>query len=62
MPEDSKFEPNRIRLKEYIRRFAAQGRNAFEGRQQLSLGKLTALEWNNLMYKHLDHHLRQFGV
>ena len=62
MPADSEFEPNRIRLKEYVRRFADQSRSAFEGRHQISLGKLTALEWNNLMYKHLDHHLRQFGV
>ena len=62
MPADSEFEPNRIRLKEYVRRFADQGRSAFEGRHQISLGNLTALEWNNLMYKHLDHHLRQFGV
>jgi len=26
------------------------------------LGKLTAVEWSNMLYKHLDHHLRQFGV
>ena len=25
-------------------------------------GKLTPKEWSSLMYKHLDHHLRQFGV
>ena len=25
-------------------------------------GKLTTAEWNNLQWKHLDHHLRQFGV
>ncbi|MBU3699066.1 MAG: DUF1569 domain-containing protein [Candidatus Kapabacteria bacterium] len=61
MPADSEFEPNRDRLKAYIRRFADQGRASFEGRNQLSLGKLSATEWNNLMYKHLDHHLRQFG-
>ena len=24
-------------------------------------GKLTVDEWNTLQYKHLDHHLRQFG-
>ncbi len=62
MPADSEYEPNRDRLKTYIRRFADEGRHSFEGRYQLSLGKLTALEWNNLLYKHLNHHLRQFGV
>ena len=25
-------------------------------------GRLTPEEWAVLMYKHLDHHLRQFGV
>jgi hypothetical protein len=28
----------------------------------LSLGSLSATEWNNLLYKHIDHHLAQFGV
>lgn len=23
---------------------------------------LTKEEWNNMFYKHLDHHLTQFGV
>lgn len=25
-------------------------------------GKMNAEEWNNLQWKHVDHHLRQFGV
>ncbi len=25
-------------------------------------GKLTPTEWSSLMYKHLDHHFKQFGV
>ena len=25
-------------------------------------GKMSATDWGHLMYKHLDHHLRQFGV
>jgi hypothetical protein len=25
-------------------------------------GKMSPDEWDNLMWKHLDHHLRQFGV
>ncbi len=25
-------------------------------------GKLSTEDWNNLQWKHLDHHLRQFGV
>jgi len=25
------------------------------------LGRLSGEEWGIMMYKHLDHHLRQFG-
>jgi hypothetical protein len=25
-------------------------------------GPMTQQEWETLMWKHLDHHLRQFGV
>jgi hypothetical protein len=25
-------------------------------------GKMTADQWGRSMWKHLDHHLRQFGV
>lgn len=34
----------------------------FEGKPHAFLGNLTATEWSNMLYKHLDHHLRQFGV
>ena len=30
--------------------------------KEISLGKLTKTEWENLFYKHLNHHLTQFGV
>jgi hypothetical protein len=45
-----------------IHELAALGRNAFEGREQITLGALSSREWNNLLYKHIDHHLRQFGA
>lgn len=56
------FHAERERLVEYLRRVAADGRAAFEGRESLSFGPLTVAEWNVLFAKHLDHHLRQFGV
>lgn len=34
----------------------------FEGKENPSMGKLTAIEWNNMFYKHTDHHFKQFGV
>ena len=34
----------------------------FNGKESHSFGILTVTEWNNSFYKHLDHHLNQFGV
>lgn len=56
------FDTERERLRGYLRRVQQEGVRAFEGRESLSFGPLTAAEWNVLFSKHLDHHLRQFGV
>jgi hypothetical protein len=34
----------------------------FEGKESNSFGALNSTEWNNMLFKHLDHHLNQFGV
>ena len=34
----------------------------FDNRESHSFGKLSKTEWSNMFYKHLDHHLTQFGV
>ncbi|MBM4177753.1 MAG: DUF1569 domain-containing protein [Ignavibacteria bacterium] len=62
MPADIAFEENKQRLLKLVHDISDMGRDAFEGREQLTLGRLSAQEWNNLLYKHIDHHLRQFGV
>lgn len=56
------FEKEKQRLIQYVRKPLELGEAHFENKYQISLGNLTALEWNNLLWKHLDHHLRQFGV
>jgi hypothetical protein len=56
------FDVEQRRLRSYVERVYADGSAAFDGRPQVSLGPLTAQEWSTLLYKHLDHHLRQFGV
>jgi hypothetical protein len=56
------FQRERERLVDYVRRVSELGAEYFDGRPSPSFGTLTAGEWNNLLYKHLDHHLRQFGV
>jgi hypothetical protein len=60
---DSKnFETEKKRLIDFITKTQQLGEQEFEGKESHSFGKLTAKEWNNLFYKHVDHHLRQFGV
>jgi len=50
------------RLISLIRRFAQGGPSAITREPHPFFGKMTTQEWDTLMWKHLDHHLRQFGV
>jgi hypothetical protein len=50
------------RLIAFIQQTQALGEVHFDGKESHSFGRLKAIEWNNMFYKHLDHHLRQFGV
>jgi hypothetical protein len=50
------------RLLGLIDRFAAAGPAGCTKHPHSFFGRLTPDEWAILMYKHLDHHLRQFGV
>jgi hypothetical protein len=56
------FSKVRDRLKELIQTIQEMGAEQLSNTPSLSLGKLSAIEWNNLLYKHIDHHLAQFGV
>jgi hypothetical protein len=52
----------RERLLGLIDKFAAGGAAGCTKNPHSFFGKMTPEEWAILMYKHLDHHLRQFGV
>lgn len=56
------FDAEKAKLIAYLRRVAGEGRATFDGRESHSFGPLSADEWSTLFYKHLDHHLTQFGV
>ncbi|MHA8101415.1 DUF1569 domain-containing protein [Aquirufa nivalisilvae] len=56
------FEKEKTRLKNYIQDIEKMGAENLCQRPSLSLGILNEIEWNNMLYKHLDHHLKQFGV
>lgn len=60
--EEKIFETEKKRLIDFLNKTQQLGEQEFEGKESRSFGNLTAKEWNNLFYKHLDHHLRQFGV
>jgi hypothetical protein len=52
----------RVRLLGLIDRFATAGPAGCTKNAHSFFGKMTPEEWAILTYKHLDHHLRQFGV
>lgn len=60
--DDKNFEAEKQRLIAYIQKTQALGEAHFEGKESHSFGALNKTEWNNLFYKHLNHHLTQFGV
>ena len=62
MADDKDFEKEKKRLLNYINKCQQLGADGLVKQKHQALGMLKALEWNNLLYKHLDHHLRQFGV
>jgi hypothetical protein len=56
------FEKEKTCLVEYINRTQQLGESHFYEKESHSFGVLNKNEWNNMFYKHLDHHLRQFGA
>jgi hypothetical protein len=56
------FETEKQKLKETLQRFHDGGPEALTKDPHPFFGKLTTEEWSTSMYKHLDHHLRQFGA
>jgi hypothetical protein len=60
--EERNLEVERERLCEMIDRFAAAGAAGCTSHPHSFFGRMTPEEWATLMYKHLDHHLRQFGA
>ncbi|MEN9700113.1 MAG: hypothetical protein RLZZ301_1311 [Bacteroidota bacterium] len=60
--QDFNFEEEQQKLKNYIQRIQEMGPDRLASIPSLSLKKLTASEWNNFLFKHIDHHLKQFGV
>ncbi len=52
----------RAKLSQLIDKFSAGGRSGCTKHPHPFFGTMTPEQWAILMYKHLDHHLRQFGA
>jgi hypothetical protein len=59
-PED--FAQQQNLLIAYVQRWVDEGPTAITTDMHPFFGKITSEQWDGLMSKHLDHHLRQFGV
>ena len=60
--DERDLNKEREQLQALISRFASAGPQGCTKGAHSFFGKLTPDEWAILAYKHLDHHLRQFGV
>lgn len=56
------FEEEKNKLLALVKRFVEKGHGVISNETHPFFGKLTVVEWDTLQWKHLDHHLRQFGV
>ena len=59
---DVLFDEEKKKLIALVQRFYQSGPQGLTKEDHPFFGKLTTEEWDKLQYKHLDHHLRQFGV
>lgn len=60
--EEPEFNATRVRLSGLITEFHTMGESGLDGNVHGFFGKLTGKQWGETQYKHVDHHLRQFGV
>ena len=56
------FEQEKVRLIAAVNDVYAMGEAGIKSDVHPFFGKMTQKEWGILTYKHLDHHLRQFGA
>jgi hypothetical protein len=59
---EREFTSEQSRLVDFIRKTQELGATHFDQKESHSFGRMNSREWNNMFYKHLNHHLTQFGV
>ena len=60
--DQREFAREQERLKQCVREFHEGGESGCTTHPHPFFGPITPLEWSTGMYKHVDHHLQQFGV
>ena len=56
------FNSEREKLKTKIEQISQSKENFEPNKEHPYFGTFTAQQWGQMQYKHLDHHLKQFGV
>lgn len=56
------FTTEKQRLNDYLQLLLTLGAQGFDQREHPSFGAMSTTEWNNTLYKHIDHHFTQFGI
>lgn len=60
--DSREFEIEKRKLITLVNRFFVSGNQGITKKDHPFFGKMTPQEWDTIQWKHLDHHLRQFGV
>ena len=60
--DDINFEEEKTKLKQQVSEFSQGGSSRCTTHPHPFFGKFTPEQWAIFQWKHLDHHLRQFGV
>lgn len=60
--DEKNFDAERQRLTRLVNTFCESGPEKASAQTHSFLGRLRGEEWGVMMYKHIDHHLRQFGA
>ena len=60
--DERDFEKEKAEMLSIVKAFHEKGAVGIGDKVHPMFGKMTADQWGRSMWKHLDHHLRQFGV
>ena len=60
--ESYDLEASKLELIQKYSRFSNEGKESIIVMNHPFWGKMSYEDWDKLMWKHIDHHLRQFGV